>query len=206
MTGVMWGVIGGIVGSIVGMILILFLEKKGIIDKISRKMIWPPYYFDHNILGKAIEDAESEFYLITGDGSFIDEKWAIESIKRLIEKSRNTKIFILFTGDIHLPDIREKIYTLWDKSKYLKIYILEDTFLSQALRATFSMNTKQYCCLRIAKDAKKNEYILKKYEEQDLIKLITGYFDLTNKVVRVVKTDNQINIFIKTKRGQEKKV
>lgn len=198
----MWG----IVGSILGMLLILLLEKKGIMDKISRKMIWPPYYFDHKILGKAIEDAESEFYLITGDGSFLDEKWATEAIDKLTEKSRNTKISILFTGNIHLPDIREKVCRLWNRSKYLNIYILEGTSLSQALRATFSMNTKQYCCLRIDKDEKKKEYILKKYEEQDLIRLITGYFDLTNKVVRVGKTGDQIDIFVQTKRGQEKKV
>ena len=197
-------IIWGIAGSIFGALLILVLEKKGIIDKLSLKMIWPPYYFDHKILRNAIEDADSEFYLITGDGSFFDENSAREIVNKLIEKSGNTKISILFTGDINLPDIRRRIYELYNKSKYLNIHILEKISLSQALRATFSVNTKEYCCLRVGRHEKTREYIFKKYEERDLIKLITGYFDLTKKIARVEKTDNKINIFIQEKQGYEK--
>jgi hypothetical protein len=197
-------IIWGIAGPIFGALLILVLEKRGIIDKLSLKMIWPPYYFDYKMLRNAIEDADSEFYLITGDGSFFDDNSAIEIVNKLIEKSGNTKIKILFTGDINLPDIRRRIYELYNKSKSLNIHILENISLSQALRATFSVNTKEYCCLRIGRDEKTHEYILKKYEERDLIKLITGYFDLTKKIARVEETDNKIDLFIKEKHHYKK--
>jgi len=200
----MENIICGIAGSIFGALLILVLEKKGIIDKLSLKMMWPPYYSDHKMLKNAIEDADNEFYLITGDGSFFDESSASDIVNKLIEKSRNTKIFILFTGDINLPDIRRRIYDLYNKSKYLNIHILEKISLSQSLRATFTVNTEEYCCLRIAREEKTREYIIKKYRERDLIKLITGYFDLTKKIARVEKTDNKIDIFIKEKHHYKK--
>lgn len=200
----MGNIMCGIVGSIFGVLLILFLEKKEIIDKLSLKMMWPPYYFDHKMLKNAIEDADNKFYLITGDGSFFDESSASDFVDKLIEKSGNTKIFILFTGDINLPDIRRRIYDLYNKSKSLNIHILEKISLSQALRATFTLNTDDYCCLRIGRDNKTREYIIKKYRERDLMNLITGYFDLTQKIARVEETNNKIDLFIKEKRHYRK--
>jgi len=197
-------IICGIIGSLFGAFLVLALERRGIIDKLSLKMMWPPYYFDYKMLRNAIEDADNEFYLITGDGSFFDDNSASDIVDRLIEKSGNTKISILFVGDVNLPDIRERIYDLYNKSKSLNIHILEKASLSQALRATFTVNTKEYCCLRIGQNDKTHEYICKKYEERDLIKLVTGYFDLTKKVARVEKMNEKIDIFIKEKRHYKK--
>jgi hypothetical protein len=179
-------IIVGVLGPIIAFFASIYLDRKGYLEKLYQKHLWKPYELDKDFFSKAVDNSAEEFSLITGDADIVDRSWSKEPLEKLKEKAKDTNVRILITGNIQMAKVRERLLCLKNDFGF-RVYVIKSKPLAYALHAIFTANAGRYNGIK-QNDKRGDNYVVRMSDEEDLTKLITGYFEITDEV-REVKND-----------------